>query len=251
MIVDAHVHVGLWNDPAFFGRSATFEETIDELVRWGIDAAFLFPTDRKENRFLLESIQKHGRMESPFRCLFFPWVDLADSSFGEFLESERAWIQGIKIHPSYDRTPVTDPAYDPFFEFADRHGLPVVIHCGRWQEVAGFRFALERAERVKEARVVLSHLGGDLPKLQVDAFRQVGDRSLDNVFFGTESVREYWNLERGIQELGADRFLFGSDYSLGHPAVYRAVLDLCRLSDTERRMVLGENAMKLVAGDAE
>jgi predicted TIM-barrel fold metal-dependent hydrolase len=246
MIVDAHVHVGTWRDPAFSGRSATFEETLDELGKAGVGSAFVFPTDRKENRTLLDRVRRHEGTRSPFHCWFFPWVDLDDPAFGAFLEAERDGVHGIKIHPSYDRIPVTDSSYDPFFEFADRYGLPVIIHCGRWQEVAGFRFALDRAGESPKTPFVLSHLGGDLPVLQADAFRQVVDRGLDNVLFGTESVREYWSLERGIGELGADRFLFGSDFSLGHPALYLAVLDLCRIPEEDRRMILGENALNLV-----
>ncbi len=250
MIVDAHVHVGSWADPAFFDRKATFEETLNELGRSGVEGAYLFPTDRKENRNLLERIRRHERDRSSFRCWFFPWVDPGDFSTMAFLEEERAGIHGLKIHPSYDRLPVTDPAFDPFFEFASLRGLPVVIHCGRWQEVAGFRFALDRAAESPEIPVVLSHLGGDLPVLQVEAFRQVVDRKLDNVLFGTESVREYWNLERGVRELGACRFLFGSDYSLGHPSLYRTVLDLCRITEEERRMILGGNALNLMERNA-
>jgi predicted TIM-barrel fold metal-dependent hydrolase len=72
------------------------------------------------------------------------------------------------------------------------------------------------------------------------------EKRLGNVLFGTESVREYWSLERGIAEMGADRFLFGSDFSLGHPAIYLAVLGLCEISGQDRAKILAGNAGNLV-----
>jgi len=227
---------------------------VKELSGASVGAAFVFPTDAKDNAGLLSEVVRHrkaagtgsGTGKGHFDVYFFPWVDVEDRRCLEFLEAEKDRVSGLKFHPSYARKPVTDPAFDPYFEFARRNELPVIIHCGRWQEVAGYGFALDRASDLKEVPFVLSHLGGDLPGLQVGAFGAVGKRKLDNVRFGTESIREYWNLERGIRELGAHRFLFGSDYALGHPSVYRAVVDLCSITEEEKALVLGHNALDLV-----
>ncbi len=246
-IVDAHVHVGRWRDPAFACRNVDFRETIAELSSCGVTAAFVFPTDEKDNEGLLAEVKLLKDEQDPFAVFFFPWVDPENKKFPAFLEEERNRISGLKFHPSYDRRPVTDPVYTPFFRFAAQHGLPVIIHCGRWQEVSGYGFALEMARRMEDVTFVLSHLGGDMPQLQAGAIGQVAECGLQNVRFGTESIREYWNLTLGIRKLGAHRFLFGSDFSLGHPSVYRAVLGLCDISETETSLILGKNAMELVS----
>jgi predicted TIM-barrel fold metal-dependent hydrolase len=245
-ILDAHVHVGQWRDPSYEGRCVSFQETVDELMRSGVRAAFLFPTDGKENSRLLADIKKFRARGEKFRAHFFPWVDLQRDDFTNFLQTEKEWVSGLKFHPSFDRRPVTDPAYTPAFEFARASRLPVVIHCGRWQEISGYELALERARTMPELTFVLSHMGGDRPELQRGAVRAVKEMRLGNVLFGTESVREYWSLTSGIMELGAERFLFGSDFSLGHPAIYLAVLGLCTISEGERSKILGGNAMELI-----
>jgi len=256
MIVDGHVHVGKWLDQAYSSRSVSFAEMVKELSGSGVGAAFVFPTDAKDNAGLLSEVVRHGSgkdsmgsdggLDGGFDVYFFPWVDIDAEEFGDFLEKEKDRVSGLKFHPSYARKPVTDPAFDPFFAFARENNVPVIIHCGRWQEVAGYKFALDRAETFREVPFVLSHLGGDLPGLQLGAFEAVQKKGLDNVLFGTESIREYWNLERGIQELGAHRFLFGSDFALGHPNIYRPVVELLSISEDEKALVLGQNALDLV-----
>jgi hypothetical protein len=243
-IIDAHVHVGEWRDPAYGGRCIDFDSTVAALVRAGVRAAFLFPTDGKENVSLLSCIK--GLRRDDFTAYFFPWVDIERDDFLGFLRAEREWVRGLKFHPSFDRKPVTDPAYTPAFDFARQHRLPVIVHCGRWTEVAGYEFPLARARGLPEVTFVLSHMGGDRPELQRGAVRSVLEKRLGNVLFGTESVREYWSLEQGIAEMGADRFLFGSDFSLGHPAIYLAVLGLCEISGQDRAKILAGNAGNLV-----
>lgn len=245
-IVDAHVHVGQWHDPVYAGRCVRFRETIAELSRSGVGAAFLFPTDRKENTQLLADIKESRARGEAFSTFFFPWVDLEREDFLSFLQSEREWVSGLKLHPSFDRRPVTDPAYTPALEFARANRLPVVVHCGRWREVSGYEFAMRRALEMPEVIFVLSHLGGDRPELQRAAVGEVKEKKLANVLFGTESIREYWSLEWAVEELGAERFLFGSDFSLGHPAIYLAVLGLCRISPEEKSKILSENAAALI-----
>ncbi|MFQ6103921.1 MAG: amidohydrolase family protein [Candidatus Glassbacteria bacterium] len=246
MVVDAHVHVGRWEDPAYSGRNLSLSETVSELKRSGVKACYFFPTDSKDNETLLSEFKKFDPGKEGFEAYFFPWVDLEKKDFMEFIERERRWISGLKFHPSYAGKPVTDSAYTPFFEFSRENAFPVIIHCGRWREVSGFSFALERARQLPELSFVLSHMGGDMPQLQTAAIRDVVSQKLQNVLFGTESIREYWNLEKGIRELGANRFLFGSDFSLGHPSIYMSVIELCSMTEQEKSLILGKNALRLV-----
>ena len=53
---------------------------------------------------------------------------------------------------------------------------------------------------------------------------------LANVHLGIEGVREYWAVQRAVDELGADRVIFGSDFPLGHPRMYLGLVDALRLS---------------------
>jgi predicted TIM-barrel fold metal-dependent hydrolase len=69
---------------------------------------------------------------------------------------------------------------------------------------------------------------------------------LANVFLGIEGVREYWAVQRAVDDLGADRVIFGSDYPLGHPRMYLGLVDALRLSEEQRGLVLGGNILRLL-----
>jgi predicted TIM-barrel fold metal-dependent hydrolase len=71
-------------------------------------------------------------------------------------------------------------------------------------------------------------------------------RRLPNAYLGTESIREYYSLRIALDRLGAERLLFGSDFPLGWPAAYLAVLDGANASEEERRLVLGGNFLRLI-----
>jgi predicted TIM-barrel fold metal-dependent hydrolase len=52
-------------------------------------------------------------------------------------------------------------------------------------------------------------------------------------------------LRCAVDELGAERILFGSDYPFWHPAVERTRVDSAGLDRVSSRLILGENAQRL------
>jgi predicted TIM-barrel fold metal-dependent hydrolase len=159
-------------------------------------------------------------------------------------------IHGIKLHPSCDGVRITDARAEPFLGYAVDEGLPVMVHCGRWQEMASYRFALEAASKHPGTVFILSHMGGDIPELEMATIDHIKAAALSNVRLGIEGVREYWAVERAVRELGADKVIFGSDYPLGHPKMYLGLVDALAMSADQKDLVLGGNMLRLL-GEAE
>jgi predicted TIM-barrel fold metal-dependent hydrolase len=105
---------------------------------------------------------------------------------------------------------------------------------------------LDAAERHPDAGVIVAHLGGDLPMLQQECAREMAARRLPNAWLGTESIREYYSIRIALDLLGPERLIVGSDYPLGWPAAYLAVLDGANPTAEERRLVCGENLLRLI-----
>ena len=246
MIIDGHIHAGYWSRERFLGRGVPFPDLEVCLDECGIDGAVLTATDLRRNDLVLEFMGGERKK----KYWFVPWVKPGAGEDLDFVERHRASVSGIKLHPSCDRIKVTDERVIPFLEFAERQGAPVVIHCGRWQEMSSYRLALEVAEKHPNLDFVLSHMGGDTPELETATTDAVKDRGLVNVFLGIEGVREYWAVQRAIDELGADRVIFGSDFPLGHPRMYLGLVDALRLSPGDRALVLGGNILRLL-GEVE
>jgi predicted TIM-barrel fold metal-dependent hydrolase len=242
LIIDGHIHAGYWSENYFYGRGVEFGEIDSCLEECGIDGAILTGTDLRRNDAVLEFIRTEARR----KYWFFPWVNPADRGDLEYLESRKSGIHGIKFHPSCDKVRITDDRAAPFLAFAAEHGLAVLVHCGRWQEMSSYKLALDAAADYPDTGFILSHMGGDTPELVLGTVEGILKRGLDNVHLGIEGVREYWIVRRAVDELGAERVIFGSDFPLGHPRMYLGLVDALDLDQGRRDLILGGNALRLL-----
>jgi predicted TIM-barrel fold metal-dependent hydrolase len=242
LVIDGHIHAGYWSAERFLGRGVPFEELDRCLAECGIDGAVLTSTDLRKNSSVIEFIAKSARR----RYWFFPWVNPAVNDDLTFVAEHREKIHGLKLHPSCDRVKVTDKRVEPFIGFARDEGLPVMVHCGRWQEMSSYSLVLEVAARYPDVDFILSHMGGDTPELEMATIDAIKKGRLANAYLGTEGVREYWAVQRAVDELGAEKVIFGSDFPLGHPKMYMGVIDALKISDQQRGLVLGGNILRLV-----
>jgi hypothetical protein len=242
-VIDGHVHWGRWRPERVGWPGSSLPQIREALERSGIAGAAVMPTDAADNEGLAGALEAAGDAS----LHLFAWVEphRPERTLG-FLERHAARVRGLKMHPSLERLRVDEPGWRPFFEHAERRRLPVIVHAGRWQEMSSWRFCLDVAERHPDASVIVAHLGGDTPDLQQECSREMAARRLPNAYLGTESIREYYSLRIALDRLGADRVLFGSDYPLGWPAAYLAVLDGANASEEERRLVLGGNILRLI-----
>jgi predicted TIM-barrel fold metal-dependent hydrolase len=241
LIVDGHIHAGYWSPGNFLGRGVPFEDIDACLDECGIDGGVLTSTDLRENDSVIDFIKRAGK-----RYWFFPWVNPSVEGELEYLESRRDVIHGIKLHPSVDRIRINHPAAAPFLEYSAAEGLPVMVHCGRWQDMASYRLALDAAARHPGCTFILSHMGGDTPELEMGTIEAVERDGLDNVYLGTEGVREYWAVQRAVDVLGASRVIFGSDFPLGHPLMYMGVVKALKVTERDRALLLGGNILRLL-----
>lgn len=247
MLIDAHIHAGHWSPGKFLGRGVSFRDIEECLDECGIAGAVLTATDLRENELIREFV---GRAREK-RFWFFPWINPAEPGQLEYVKGRSGpEIDGLKFHPSCDRVRITDERVMPFLQVARDRSLPVLVHCGRWQEMSSYAYALDAASKHADVTFILSHMGGDTPELVIATLEGIMAARLSNVFLGMEGVREYWAIQRVIDELGADRVIFGSDYPLGHPKMYLGLVDALRLSDRDRALVLGGNILRLL-GEAE
>jgi predicted TIM-barrel fold metal-dependent hydrolase len=241
-LFDAHVHVGRWLTPDFAGRETDLADAGRVLDSAGVTGALVMPTDLADNEGLLAAIDHHSGLPD---LLFAAWIDPANPGTMAFLTENSRRISALKIHTSFVRLPVTDPAFAPYLGFAFLMGLPVVVHCGRWREVAGYEHVCDAAERHPGVTFVLSHMGGDSPPLVLGAASVIRERGLANCILGTESIREYWLVRAAIDIVGPRAVMFGSDHNLNHPASFIAVVRAACANAEDEALVLGGNAERV------
>jgi len=179
VIIDAHVHIGDW-DHEWYPHSEGNDPA--ELYRW-VDGAVFIPSDQKRNAIVRETI-KHSIDDELW--FFIPWFEpqsLMDASTFRFIEKNMDDIVGLKVHSSGDKIPggFTNNIYKPLLNLARSFDLPLLVHCGRWQETAGWKYLIETAERHPDLKFIGAHLGGDREDLKVLAPRAVREIGLKNV----------------------------------------------------------------------
>ncbi len=255
MIIDAHIHVGKWDHPDFLGRSCTLTETISVLEQAGVSGAAICPTDRCDNSGLLSDAQAALAQGYQGKLWLFPWVlpaaDGQPSASYDFVRGHLGDICGVKVHPSLSKCRLSDPGFEAILELANTHQLVVLVHCGRWQEMASYRFAVESALRYPHAKFLLAHAGGDTPPLATAAAQLVSEKRVDNVWFEFSGLREYWVIERNCALIGAHRYLMGSDYGLAHPLMYIGAVAGMNLPSSDKERILSTNALELFGAPLE
>ena len=124
-------------------------------------------------------------------------------------------FKGVKIHPDYQNTYITDDAYIKIFECAKALDLIVITHSG---VDGGYRDCPVKCtpemvktviDRVPDVKLVLAHYGAN------EMFDDVFDLLCgENVYFDTAFVLRYVGREnflKILQKHGADRILFATD----------------------------------------
>jgi predicted TIM-barrel fold metal-dependent hydrolase len=146
---------------------------------------------------------------------------------------------GIKLHPSLDKAPVTNEVYAPLFKHLEKTGRVALIHCGRWQEGASYKFAFKIAHDYPELNVIIAHMGGiELPYCR-DTIKLA--QNAKNVLLETSNCYLPVVIEDAVEKLGDSRIMFGSDYPWGTFLGNVGTIIESSISEKSKKRILGGN----------
>jgi predicted TIM-barrel fold metal-dependent hydrolase len=152
---------------------------------------------------------------------------------------------GIKIHPVEHDYPIAEHG-DALFEFANAHKAVVLTHSGNLgsHPIAFVPFL----DRYTEVKLILAHLGNSDDAV---LSRQVlaGQMSrTGNILIDTSSARSMYSglIEWAVNEIGADRLVFGTDTPLYFAPAQKARIEYAEIPEEARRAILFGNAAKLL-----
>ena len=246
-IVDAHTHMGPWYNfhVPEEGTAASMVHAMDLL---GFDAAVVSPhiaigpDYQKGNRDAAAAAREFpGRM--------IPYVTVNPNYGREEIEAEIAhWereggIKAFKIHPSCHEYKASGENYYPVYEYAGAHGLPVLSHSWAGDPLGGPSLLSDLAGKFPDANFLIAHAASSW-QIVDEGTQEVGRR--DNVYLDlTGSRLIYGLLEEMVARVGAERVVFGTDMPFIDPRPGLGRVMMSRLSDDEKRLVLGLNAQRI------
>jgi predicted TIM-barrel fold metal-dependent hydrolase len=155
-------------------------------------------------------------------------------------------LKGIKFHPDMQRFNIDDDRVMDIYAVLEGR-LPVIFHTGDYRYSFSHPARLARVlDNFPKLTAIAAHFGGwSLYDIAMDHLR---DRSC---YFDVSSSLPFLGRRRALELIrlyGAERFLFGSDYPMWDPA--GCLADFCELdlSETEKDMILYQNALEILGG---
>ncbi len=239
-ISDAHVHSGMCSLLGVTVSPSELKKYISQTK-----FSLVFPLDAAlswQNKTLVRFVAKNEKAYGLFRIQ----LDNLDYSLKtlETALNHTDKILGVKLHPTFDRVPVTHAEYDPIFYRLEEDGLIALVHCGRWVEVSGSHHAIERAIEYPDITFVLAHMGGNELDLSLKTITAV--EALENIYLDTSNCRVPKVIEKAVETLGPDRILFGSDTPWGSSLSNAYTIIDADIDDRDKRLILSENLENLI-----
>ncbi len=241
MFIDYHTHVG--RESEHYGKAAEFIEQAkkmrnDEDVSMDVDPdayhKAMEPVDKAiilafrstllgfnvTNDYVAEFVDKN-----PGKYIGFLSVDPHEPDYMEELERAHfdLGLKGIKLSPIYQGFHPTYERAMTIYSFAEKHGLPIMIHQGAsFPREAPLKYAHpEMLEDIAiafpELRMIVAHLGHPWEVETIVLIRKQPHlySDLSGLYY---RPWQFYNSLRLCQEYGVmGKLLFGSDYPVATP----------------------------------
>lgn len=239
LIVDIHCHMGGYHN--FWIRRGDAEGLVSVMNRVGVDVACPSHLEALGGN-TTEGNEAVARAQEAYPGRFVPVMlfnpNYPEETPGELDRMARRGVRHAKIH-SLHGVPYKDPAYDPAFEWAESRDGLVVAHT--W----GGEFLEQLAERARQhpgAKCVAVHAGSNNPDRYVGLARQRPNLWLEISY----SKAPFNMIEKLVNGAGAEKVLYGSDMPFYSMTPMTGRILYARLSDDDKRKILGLNARELL-----
>jgi predicted TIM-barrel fold metal-dependent hydrolase len=240
LAIDGHVHIGEWRhaetfasaDEAAAGSVAYMDScSIDACCVMSGGYMFEGMDSRRGNDFLLSVCRR-----VPDRLIGFAGVnpnDTRERVLDDLKRMSDAGIRAIKLINDYQENyPGDGPNLMAVYEFAARRGMIVFNHS--WRENIIMRISAE----FPDTAFIFGHYGGGW----LDGVLK--ERA--NVYANIWCVAGLGWLDRGIAQVGAAKFIMGSDGFLNPLSVGIGPVVFAAASDADKRLILGVTMARLL-----
>ena len=241
MIIDAHMHV---DDIPALGWKMGADLVVERLDEAGIDRGVVMTiVDAPEVNpnaleFVAEALAAYPDRLDAFARIH-PWY--GDEAVALLERAFELGFKGLKLHPV---SSIAHPAGEDtlrLIRIAAAHTAPTLFHCGDEPMTTPLAVA-PAAEAVPEATIILGHMGG---YFHVDEAIAVAECH-GNVVLETSAMPYPAKIREAVERVGPERVLYASDGPACSPRIEVEKVRLAGLDPDAERLVLGENAARLL-----
>lgn len=259
MIIDCHAHIypekiaekatqsiSSFYEEAKIRGSGSAWNLIESGKKAGVVKYVVHSTATKPTQ--VESINDYIKSEMEIHPEFvgFGTIHKDFENFEEELKRIKAnGLQGIKLHPDFQRFQADTPDMDGIYEIAAELKMPVLFHAGDCRyDFSGPKRIRNVLDKHPNLTIIAAHFGG---YTEWDAAYEY--LAGQNLYFDTSST--LWKLpidkaKEIIKKHGVEKMLFGSDFPMWIHSEEIEKLKLLDLNESEMEAVLYTNAKNLL-----
>lgn len=240
-VSDAHVHYGRCG---LTGLTMTQKKLENYITNHNLVETLIFPFDQNLVKTNNELVKLVPQLKDSYALIRFQFVEYMHN-FGAFFELlDEPKIVGVKLHPSFDRIPVTHPFFEPLFKILQKKRSIALIHCGRWQEVSHCSFAFQIAKRYPNIRVIIAHMGGNELANTLEAIKLA--KKHPNTYLETSNCRLNLMIKKAVKSIGENRILFGTDAPWGSFFANLYTVLETPIGEEKKKCILHDNLQGLI-----
>jgi len=263
MVVDFHTHIfpdkiaektiQILGDKA--GIKAYTKGTYDDLLKsmkdGNIDISVVLPVVTNPSQF--DSVNKYAsKINNKNGIISFGGIHPDNDNYREKIDIIKGLgLQGIKLHPDYQKTFIDDKKYIDIIQYAVDCGLIVSIHAGVDVGIEGeVRCTPKRARNMLDSikgdnkKIILAHTGGYECWDDVEKYLVGQDMYMDISFSLTFMDKEQFI--RIVRNHGIDKILFATDSPWTSQKESVEYLDSLALTREEKDKIYYKNARSLL-----
>ncbi len=238
-MIDFHTHLGKSSK----GENYTAEDLIAYLDRYNIEKAGLSCLNNTDTRVLNDFVNECYK-KYPDRIIPFAYinpretfaVDEVRRTLGEFK------FKAVKFHSwKCGYYPDNNSNLDKVIDVIEEFQVPILTHTGTPPLSLPSQWAMV-AKRHPNVNFIFAHIGYyDYGYGCVEMAKE-----LPNVYVDTAGQYEIPILEKALEDLKAERIIFGTDWPYKPVDSELAKFNVLNLTEEEKKLIFGENAKKLL-----
>ena len=242
-IIDAHAHMGA-NYGTYMSK-ATADEMVEIMDRENIEMVFcsphsaLFDPGMKQTE-LVEAMKAYPSRFKGYYAFNPNYADEYLEHIDDVLNVEG--YLGFKFLPTYHHYALDGENYREVLEYANKHKKLILIHTwGNNDPHNGPRHIKKAAEAYPDAMFIMGHSSpGELDNA-IDIVK-----THDNVYLDICDIHRHSGIiDKMVEQVGADKVLFGTDIPWYDPAYCLGSVLFSRISDEDKYKIIYGNAKKM------
>lgn len=258
------------NEKLYAYTKGTASSLLESANKSGVDICITLPVATKptQSRTLVdnairfnEGFEERLKAKQPGENLLYHFAGLhpENDDYKELINDlANHGVKGIKLHPVFQKVDFDDIRYKRIVEYATEKDLIVVVHSGydiTWidAEYSTCKHILPVLKDVGPNKLVLAHMGGwmewDIIGEMLSKYHPYIDTAF-SLFEGELPINNVTPLaperfKELVKLVGADHVLFGTDSPWSGQTETMELVKAVT-NDDEYKMILGDNAIKLL-----